>query len=176
VCVASIRGFLRVIYETTWENTALLAEVLSVAELPCGLSLVSNLSCFLWLHPLRVSRPLQKQLVQHQNNIWWAFCEYDRDGNGVITAEELAKILGEGEGVGKMISEYDLDHDGMINYEVRASAVWCHIIQVLGPAHAPSPRPAQCVCLRCCSAAKPRCFPPFTHASPQNAPPMRACL
>lgn len=174
--MASIRGFLRVIYETTWENTALLAEVLSVAELPCGLSLVSNLSCFLWLHPLRVSRPLQKQLVQHQNNIWWAFCEYDRDGNGVITAEELAKILGEGEGVGKMISEYDLDHDGMINYEVRASAVWCHIIQVLGPAHAPSPRPAQCVCLRCCSAAKPRCFPPFTHASPQNAPPMRACL
>jgi hypothetical protein len=113
---------------------------------------VSSLSCFLWVYPLRVSRPLQKQLVQHQNNIWWAFCEYDRDGNGVITAEELAKILGEGEGVGKMISEYDLDHDGMINYEVRASAVWCHTMHLLGPAHAPSPHPAQCVCLRCSRA------------------------
>lgn len=21
-----------------------------------------------------------RQLVNHQNNIWWAFCEYDKDG------------------------------------------------------------------------------------------------
>jgi hypothetical protein len=39
----------------------------------------------------------------------------------VISAEELAKILGDSpENVAKCIAEYDLDHDGMINYEVRA--------------------------------------------------------
>jgi hypothetical protein len=41
--------------------------------------------------------------------------------NGVISAEELTKILGDSPAnVSKCVAEYDLDHDGMINYEVRA--------------------------------------------------------
>jgi hypothetical protein len=49
-----------------------------------------------------------------------------RPQNGVISAEELAKILGDSaENVSKCIAEYDLDHDGMINYEVRGCPVSC---------------------------------------------------
>jgi Ca2+-binding EF-hand superfamily protein len=44
--------------------------------------------------------------------------------NGVISVEELRKILGEvsDEEATKYIGEYDLDHDGMINYEASAVA------------------------------------------------------
>jgi hypothetical protein len=41
--------------------------------------------------------------------------------NGIISAEELARVLKEPvEQVRKYIAEYDLDKDGSINYEVSA--------------------------------------------------------
>jgi calcium-dependent protein kinase len=61
----------------------------------------------------------ERQLVSHQNNIWWAFCEYDRDGDGTITAEELGKVMSHEtpEKIAQYIAEYDRDKDGRINYE-----------------------------------------------------------
>jgi Ca2+-binding EF-hand superfamily protein len=32
-------------------------------------------------------------MLLEQNNIWWAFCEYDKDGDGRITAAELRLAL-----------------------------------------------------------------------------------
>ena len=51
--------------------------------------------------------------------IWFAFCEYDLDGDGKITIEELRKVLvGEtDENINKYIAEYDLDKSGCIEYE-----------------------------------------------------------
>lgn len=61
----------------------------------------------------------ERQLVNNQNNIWWAFCEYDADGNGKISEEELQKVMKHEspETVRKYIDEYDIDKDGMIDYE-----------------------------------------------------------
>lgn len=62
---------------------------------------------------------LDKQMVNHQNTIWWAFCEYDIDGDGKITLDELRQVLkGEtDENIKRYIDEYDLDKSGCIEYE-----------------------------------------------------------
>mmetsp|Transcript_48967 Transcript_48967/g.136224 ORF Transcript_48967/g.136224 Transcript_48967/m.136224 type:complete len:315 (-) Transcript_48967:524-1468(-) len=61
----------------------------------------------------------ERQLVNNQNNIWWAFCEYDTDGNGFITEDELCHIMKDQsrEQVKKWLDEYDLNKDGKIDYE-----------------------------------------------------------
>lgn len=62
---------------------------------------------------------LEAQMVKHQHQIWQTFCELDKDGSEKITIDELRTVLkGESDAViQKYIEEYDLDHDGMINYE-----------------------------------------------------------
>ena len=62
---------------------------------------------------------LDQQMVHHQSTIWWAFCEYDLDGDGKITLDELRRVLvGETEeNIAKYIAEYDLDKSGCIEYE-----------------------------------------------------------
>ena len=89
-----------------------------------------------------ITATADRQLVHHQNNIWWAFCEYDTNGvrtlcgfllqacccthndvpaaqDGFITAEELRAALGEGdrEQAAKYLAEFDRDNDGKIDYE-----------------------------------------------------------
>lgn len=61
----------------------------------------------------------EMQMIYHQNNIWWAFCEYDRNKDGHITVDELRKVLKDEpeEEVRRHIDEYDTDKDGRINYE-----------------------------------------------------------
>ena len=62
---------------------------------------------------------LDRKLLEHQKNIWWAFCEYDLDGDGRITAEEIRQVLGGNESkenVQRMISEFDVNGDGFIDY------------------------------------------------------------
>jgi calcium-dependent protein kinase len=61
----------------------------------------------------------EQQMVHHQNNIWWAFCEYDKDGDGEITLSELKLMLKDEdpEKLAKYIAEYDSDGSGTINYE-----------------------------------------------------------
>ena len=90
--------------------------------------------------------------------------------NGVISAEELAKILGDSpDNVSKCIAEYDLDHDGMINYEVgvgmcvsvAARVLRCVCVGVLGwdgvgegivwPALTPCVCACVCVCVCVCA-------------------------
>lgn len=81
------------------------------------------------------------QMVAHHSNMWWGFCQYDKDGDGYIDVEEARlAIAGAGielniprtgdEGatgeaadeeelaaVQRYIAEYDVDGDGRINYE-----------------------------------------------------------
>jgi calcium-dependent protein kinase len=59
------------------------------------------------------------QMIEHQNNIWWAFCQYDKNGDGTITIDELRAVLkGEAEDkIQEYIREYDVDRDGRISYE-----------------------------------------------------------
>jgi len=67
----------------------------------------------------------EMQMIYHQNNIWWAFCEYDTNRDGTITVQELRAILADEpeEDIRKYMAEYDLDKDGRINYEVRCFIV-----------------------------------------------------
>ena len=61
----------------------------------------------------------ERQMIHHQNAMWWAFCEYDRDNDGFISGEELRQALQseKPEDVERWIAEFDLDGDGKINYE-----------------------------------------------------------
>ncbi len=58
-------------------------------------------------------------MIHHQNEIWWAFCEYYRNGDGIITAEETRSILRDDDVATfqECFREYDRDCDGRINYE-----------------------------------------------------------
>jgi len=73
---------------------------------------------------------IERQLIHRQNKVWWAFCEYDQDSDGKITVSELKKALTEqgvikegettketNEKVASYIAEYDLNGDGVIDYE-----------------------------------------------------------
>lgn len=66
-----------------------------------------------------ITATADRQLVHHQNNIWWAFCEYDKNGDGFITPEELAHVLKEEspERIDQYVAEFDRDGDGKIDYE-----------------------------------------------------------
>jgi hypothetical protein len=61
-------------------------------------------------------------MLDNQQAMWKAFCEYDKNGDGHITAEEVRKVLEKrGEGimpgdVERYIAEYDLNKDGVIDY------------------------------------------------------------
>lgn len=61
----------------------------------------------------------ERQLVHHQQHIWWAFVEMDTDGSGQISVEELRQVLKDepDEKIKQYIAEYDADGDGMINYQ-----------------------------------------------------------
>ena len=60
------------------------------------------------------------QTVAHQTQMYWAFCQYDRNGDGLIDINEAKAVLGDKEDlttVAKQIAQYDVDGDGRINYE-----------------------------------------------------------
>ena len=60
---------------------------------------------------------LDRKLLEHQKNIWWAFCKYDLDGDGKITVDEMRQVLGASkEDAQKMIAEHDANGDGFIDY------------------------------------------------------------
>lgn len=62
----------------------------------------------------------EMQIVYHQNNVWYAFCQVDRDGDGYISVAEAQAILVGDDGadaIRRYMQEYDLDSDGRINYE-----------------------------------------------------------
>ena len=58
-------------------------------------------------------------MLDYQKNIWWAFCKYDLDGDGKITAEELKGVLPAEtrESLASIIGEYDQNGDGFIDYK-----------------------------------------------------------
>ena len=96
---------------------------------------------------------LDRKLLEHQKNIWWAFCKYDLDGDGRITAEEIRTVLGieTRESVEAMISEFDVNGDGFIDYSEFMMCVRQAIEGRIGrPARNPFPRalthtlPASC--------------------------------
>jgi calcium-dependent protein kinase len=62
---------------------------------------------------------VDQQLVYHQNNIWWAFCEYDKDGDGKITADELSRVMKDEspDKIRRWMAEFDANNDGHIDYE-----------------------------------------------------------
>jgi calmodulin len=73
---------------------------------------------------------IERQLIHRQNKVWWAFCEYDQDSDGKITVTELKKALTDqgilkesdptretNEKLASYIAEYDLNGDGVIDYE-----------------------------------------------------------
>ena len=68
-----------------------------------------------------ITAVVDRQLVHHQNMIWFAFCESDLDGDGTITRDELNRALvmhGEPpEKVAAYIGEFDTNGDGSIDYE-----------------------------------------------------------
>ena len=111
---------------------------------------------------------LDRKLLEHQKNIWWAFCKYDLDGDGRITAEEMRAVLGTEtrESVEAMISEFDVNGDGFIDYSEFMMCVGLLTGGAAGrpaqplfpraltpprrPLRPPSARPAGCSCRRSC--------------------------
>ena len=69
------------------------------------------------------SHPAKTGEEMRAEDIVEAFRAFDRDGNGLITADELkATMAAMGQGISdeevqEMIQEADLNHDGKINYE-----------------------------------------------------------
>lgn len=61
---------------------------------------------------------LDRKLLEYQKNIWWAFCKYDLNGDGKITADELKQVLHKEtrESLANIIAEYDQNGDGEIDY------------------------------------------------------------
>ncbi|CAL4086591.1 unnamed protein product, partial [Meganyctiphanes norvegica] len=66
------------------------------------------------------------QALKHEDSLGEmkkAFREFDQDGNGYITAEELKKVLASSgeivtdEKVEEMIQDFDIDGDGRVSYE-----------------------------------------------------------
>eukprot|EP01138_Halocafeteria_seosinensis_P011538 gb/GECG01011786.1/.p1 GENE.gb/GECG01011786.1/~~gb/GECG01011786.1/.p1 ORF type:complete len:496 (+),score=75.49 gb/GECG01011786.1/:1-1488(+) len=61
----------------------------------------------------------ERQLINHQQHVWYVFCQYDLDGDGYITADELRQALADEppEEIEEYIKEFDRDGDGVIDYE-----------------------------------------------------------
>ena len=60
---------------------------------------------------------LDRKMLDNQNAMWWAFCEYDKNGDGKITAEEIRHVLkDQSADIEKYIAEYDTNQDGVIDY------------------------------------------------------------
>jgi len=61
----------------------------------------------------------QKRLDAKEERLYQAFRQFDLDGDGHITAEEMKKVLGSGGDaeIAAMISEVDQDGDGTVDYE-----------------------------------------------------------
>jgi len=62
---------------------------------------------------------MERQMINYQQHIWEAFCQYDVDGDGRITVDEMrAALSGEpAEVVERYLAEFDVDGDGAIDYE-----------------------------------------------------------
>ena len=61
---------------------------------------------------------LDRKVLDNQNAVWWAFCEYDKNGDGKISADEIRHVLKDlkSEDIDKYIAEYDTNKDGVIDY------------------------------------------------------------
>jgi len=67
---------------------------------------------------------VHRKLVAKEERIWSAFCKVDLNGDGRLSKEEIAKVLGqEGEDLAALIKEADKDGDGSIDYD-EFMAVW----------------------------------------------------
>ena len=75
-------------------------------------------------YPEFIAAAYQKDLLLSQDNLKRAFALLDRDGNGTVTAEELAEVFGSGhvsqrgeEVWQEIIKELDRNNDGEISFE-----------------------------------------------------------
>jgi len=61
---------------------------------------------------------VQRKLLAKEERMFQAFCKVDKDGNGLISKEELEEALGEDrEMVGAILAKLDVDGDGMVDYD-----------------------------------------------------------
>ncbi|RYG55934.1 EF-hand domain-containing protein [archaeon] len=79
---------------------------------------------------------LERHMVRFQATAWEAFCELDVDGSGTLSVTEIRNVLKDEspEAVQRYMEEFDIDKDGVINYEVRAcgTAVVCLVCMWVG--------------------------------------------
>lgn len=64
-----------------------------------------------------IAATISQQVYMREESLWQAFRTFDKDGDGKITADELAILLGDRTDIAEMISEVDLNKDGMIDFE-----------------------------------------------------------
>eukprot|EP00933_Yihiella_yeosuensis_P053906 TRINITY_DN52220_c0_g1_i1.p1 TRINITY_DN52220_c0_g1~~TRINITY_DN52220_c0_g1_i1.p1 ORF type:complete len:490 (-),score=118.13 TRINITY_DN52220_c0_g1_i1:303-1772(-) len=67
-----------------------------------------------------IAATLTKKQYGRREVMWAAFRVFDKDGDGTISKQELAKVLGETENsdkIVKMVKEVDTDGDGVISFD-----------------------------------------------------------
>lgn len=58
-----------------------------------------------------------KTKEENKNDLAEAFSRFDKEGNGYISKEQLAKALGDGFDIEEMFSNADVNSDGKISYQ-----------------------------------------------------------
>jgi len=64
-----------------------------------------------------VMTSVQRKLNAKEERLWEAFCKLDLNGDGKVTPEEIAAVLGDQAAAKAMIAEIDIDGDGNIDYD-----------------------------------------------------------
>jgi len=64
-----------------------------------------------------VQTSVHRKLVAKEERLWDAFCKLDLNGDGKVSVDEIAKVIGDRKKAEELIAEVDQNHDGTVDYD-----------------------------------------------------------